>query len=203
MPRPKTLDLLSQLSRLEDTINTFSFDALPIDEAKELKETFLSFKMNLEAKLWGQKYTTQKEIKKSLSKEIFNIDSSINTQNSAPQIDLQPILAECMGELDLLEELVKLYKQNALEFIGIAKVSIENKDFETLTFAAHKIKCGLKMIEVPKLFELVKSIHTVSGTTQDHAYLKFLYDCFLEEYPRVEVAIDNQLELLLLKRKIT
>ncbi|QLG47017.1 Hpt domain-containing protein [Costertonia aggregata] len=196
MPPIKTVDLLAQLSNLEATLNSFSFEQLSVDEANELKETFRVFKQNLENKIWGTATTSQTEITKGFTREIEIIDSSIKTSLHQQTIDLAPVLEDCMGELGLLQELVLLYKQNALEFIGQARLALDNKDFEQLRFCSHKVKNGLKMMHTKALLEIVESMQNVSQTTKDIAYLRFLYECFVVEYPSIENAIDRELEAL-------
>ena len=105
-------------------------------------------------------------------------------------MDLQPVLEECMGELDLLDELVRLYKQNAIEFIGKVKVHLGNQDMEQLEFATHKIKSGLAMMHTHSLYDIAAQMHKTCKTNEDIKHLEFLYDCFLEEYKKVEKAID-------------
>lgn len=115
------------------------------------------------------------------------------------EVDLVPVLEDCMGQVSMLEDLIILYKQNVLEFIGATRIHLEQEDFEGLAFASHKVKCGLKMLNTQSLTALVEQIHTISRTNQDLKHLKFLHQCFLEEYPVVEAAIDC--ELLKLKKK--
>lgn len=108
------------------------------------------------------------------------------------KIDLTGILEECMGEISLLEELVQLYIQNALEFIGQAKIHIRNKDFKGLEFAAHKMKSGLAMMKTMSLHSLMVQIHKTAMEGKDIKHMKFLYNSFLEEYSIVESAIREE-----------
>ena len=112
------------------------------------------------------------------------------------QVDLISVLNECLGKKDLLEELIRLYKQNALEFIGQVKLQLQNLDFEGIRFAAHKIKSGLRMMQTQELLIIAEQIETVSKTDQDLKQLHFLFDCFVKEYPAVERAIDAEFKKL-------
>jgi len=127
--------------------------------------------------------------------EIHIVESKkINPDNAlATTINLEPILEECLGEVDLLEELVNLYKQNILEFIGNVKVDLKAKNFKSLEFASHKIKPGLAMMKTFSLHAIAEQMHGVSKTNKDLKYMEFLYNCFLDEYPIVEKAIDNEI----------
>jgi CheY-like chemotaxis protein len=121
---------------------------------------------------------------------------NIGPKGLSPEMDLQPILAECMGEIDLLEELIVLYKRNVLEFIGAVKHHMGGPDFEQIQFAAHKMKAGLAMMKTYGLHKIVVQMHHNCITDKDHKYLTFLYNCFLEEYPLVEQAIDEAVRKL-------
>ena len=111
-------------------------------------------------------------------------------------VNLSNILEECMGEIDLLEELIVLFKQNILEFIGKANIYIPQRNFNKLGFAAHKVKTGLSMMKAHGLYALVNKIIVCCKTNQDSKSVEFLYNQILKAYPMVEKAIDNQLESL-------
>lgn len=112
------------------------------------------------------------------------------------KLDLNPILEDCLGKKDLLEELIKLFKQNALEFIGQLKIHIQNHDYEAIRFASHKIKSGLRMMNTRELLVIAEQIEFESRKNQDIKHLKFLYDCFVQEYPLVESAIEEAFKKL-------
>ncbi len=122
--------------------------------------------------------------------------SITETSKTAEGFNLDAILADCMGEVGLLEELVRLYKQNALEFMGAAKLHLQQGDFKSLEFVLHKIKSGLAMMQTHGLFSIVSQMHSCSKTNKDLKHLNFLFSCFLEEYPVVEAKIDKELKRL-------
>lgn len=109
-------------------------------------------------------------------------------------INLAPVFEECFGDIELLEELIRLFKQNAIEFIGKTRVSLKATDIDAIAFSTHKIKSGLKMMHTNGLYRIVDQMHKVCIDDQDFKYLNFLYDCFLREYPIVENAIENALD---------
>lgn len=120
---------------------------------------------------------------------------------STNKIDLKPLLEDCMGEVDMLVELIDLYKQNILEFIGKAKVHLKNKDYKELQFSAHKLKCGLLLLKTQDLFTIVEQMHSICVKQEDTGQLTYLYDSFLDQYPLTENAIDEQLKKLLKKNQ--
>lgn len=122
-----------------------------------------------------------------------SLNHGVDMSIPRPAIDLSPLLEDCLGKVALLEDLVKLYKQNALEFIGRVRVCLQKTDFKGIAFASHKIKCSIKMFRTESLLELVEQMHKTSRTNQDIKQLKFLHKCFLEEYPLVEAALDEAL----------
>ena len=112
------------------------------------------------------------------------------------KLDLKPLLEDCLGKKDLLEELIRLYKLNALEFIGQVKIHLQNLDYEAIRFASHKIKSGLRMMNTPYLLALAEQIEIGSKTDRDIKRLKSLFDCFVKEYPVIERAIDDEFKKL-------
>ena len=122
--------------------------------------------------------------------------TSGQSKKAHAKFDLNPILEDCLGQKDLLEELIMLYKQNALEFIGQLKIHLQNLDFEAIRFASHKIKSGLRMLNTQELLVIAEQIELGSKTDQDIKQLNFLYDCFVKEYPEIERAIDEEFQKL-------
>ena len=110
------------------------------------------------------------------------------------KFDLSHMLDECGGEIELLEELVNLYTQNALEFIGNLKLCLQHKNFEALKFAAHKIKGGLAMMRTNELHIIVLEIHKLCDTDKNLEQLILLNDHFIEEYVITEKAMHMALE---------
>ena len=49
----KTTDLIDQLSQLERSVSEFSFEELSADEAKELKNSFNTFRSCLESRIFA------------------------------------------------------------------------------------------------------------------------------------------------------
>ena len=126
-----------------------------------------------------------------------NTTSGIDEQPQDPSvIDLKYALEDCMGDLSVLDDLVQLYKQNALEFIGQVKIHLENQDYIQIRNAAHKIKCGLAMMHTHSLYFIVEQMHNNCRTTKDLDHLRRLYDCFVKKYPVVESALDEEMTRL-------
>ncbi|WP_222984161.1 hypothetical protein [Flagellimonas meishanensis] len=111
-------------------------------------------------------------------------------------INLKLVLEECMGQMELLEELIKRYKHNILEFIGCAKVNLDMENFKEMRTACQRILPTLKMMRINGLTQIVSEMDHVSKTDMDLTYLGFLYDQFLEEFPRVEAQVDSELNAL-------
>lgn len=121
----------------------------------------------------------------------------IATKESISNLNLSPVLNECIGDLDLVQELVMLFNMNVLEFIGMTKVYIKNEDFESLKFSVHKVKMGLKMIKIEALHSwLLQMEATIVGDEVDTTHLNYLYEGFTEEYAMVEEQLARELERL-------
>ncbi len=112
------------------------------------------------------------------------------------KLDLTEVLEDCMGEVDMLAELVELFKRNALEFIGKAKLHLQNRDFEQLQFYTHKLKSGLAMMKTQNLLILVQQLHEHCKNDRNLDQMNFLYQQFITEYPMVEFALDAEVTRL-------
>ncbi len=123
-------------------------------------------------------------------------DSQVDNSVTDSSFDLNSVLEDCMGEVEMLEELIGLYKRNALEFIGNVKMKLQDGDSEGVAFAAHKIKCGLKMMQTMDLFSIVEQLNTIAKTTKDINHMQFLLNRFVQEYPKAEKMIDEELRRL-------
>ncbi len=139
------------------------------------------------------------ENKKDTNSRLFLASRSINSntiENGQLKINLSGILEECMGELELLQGLMVLYKQNALEFIGKVRIHLQNSESEQIGFAVHKIIPGLKMMQSKGLIDIVEQIQKCSYSDPDVHQIQFLYESFLEEYTMEEIAIDSAMDEL-------
>ena len=134
--------------------------------------------------------------KENHSTLIINKSPATNL-DGAQAIDLHPILEDCMGEIDLLAELVRLYEKNGLEFIGAAKIHLQNTDFGQLGLAAHKVKAGLAMMKTNSLHSIILQIEHACSRDKDLKHLQFLNECFIVEFPIVRKALKDALANLI------
>ncbi|WP_297795858.1 ATP-binding protein [uncultured Eudoraea sp.] len=121
-----------------------------------------------------------------------SLDNGGDKTSANSDFDLESVLEDCLGELELLEELIVLYKRNALEFIGNVKMNLQEGNSEGVAFASHKIKAGLKMMKTMELFSIVEQLNTTAKTTRDERHMQYLLDRFVQEYPKAERLIDEE-----------
>jgi signal transduction histidine kinase/CheY-like chemotaxis protein len=110
-------------------------------------------------------------------------------------VDLNGLLEECYGEIEMLEELIRLFKQNIYEFIGAIKIAISNKNFEEIYQASHKIKAGLALMNTKGLKNLIVGMEK-GAKNEELATIEQQFSQFLAQYPLKEVLIDKELEKL-------
>lgn len=122
-------------------------------------------------------------------------ESIIPVNSTEEPVDLNGLLAECYGELDMLKELVRLFKQNIYEFIGAVKIAITNEDFEEIKLAAHKIKSGLALFKTLDLKELILGIEE-NAKKMNITEIRKHFNQFLQAYPSKEGLIDAELAKL-------
>lgn len=130
-----------------------------------------------------------------MSTDFEFIEKSLQAGFSSQKIDLQPVLEDCMGQMELLEELVRMFQQHVFEFIGSAKVNLINKNFVELELSCQKIMPSLRMMKTFGLLEVAQQISRLCKTDRDERHLNFLYDQFLQEYPKIQEQIDFEMEI--------
>lgn len=119
---------------------------------------------------------------------------ALNEKDAKQAVDLQPILQECMGKTELLDELIRLFEQNILEFIGKTKMHLQSRNLQGVGFAAHKIKSSLKMLHATSLIGICEEMIMECRTSNNIDHLNTLFEKFVIEYPKVEMAIAAQLK---------
>src|SRR5690606_14817817 len=133
---------------------------------------------------------------KSLSTYIEYIESDQEFDNPQHEIGMTSGLQECMGHMDLMEEVVRLFEQNTVEFIGCSKIQLEKGDFAGLLMACQKVAPNLRMMKTHGLLETVQQMAVQCSTDQDLRHLDFLYGQFLKEFPVIQEQVNFEMELL-------
>lgn len=123
------------------------------------------------------------------------IEKKLGTKEN-DRINLEPLWEECMQQMDLMEELARLYKQNILEFVGKTKVNLQSRNVRSLDFSCQKIGPSLRMLQCHTLLEITEQISNACKPDSDMKHLNFLYREFLQEYPEVEKLLDKKIQLL-------
>ena len=134
------------------------------------------------------------------TKNTENTAASSNNEDEKTLVDLGPITKECLGKIELLEELLRLFEQNILEFIGKTKMHLQSRNIQGVGFAAHKIKSSLKMLKTEGLIQICEEILIECRTSNNVEVLQTHFEKFVAEYPKVEMAI--ALEVKRLKYKL-
>ncbi len=117
------------------------------------------------------------------------------SKDTANSFDLQHILGECFGEIDMLRELVRLFKQNVYEFIGATKIGLGTSDFKEISLCAHKLKASLSMFKALQLRDIIVAMEK-SSMAKNGEETSRLFQDFLNSYPSFENQIDTALNKL-------
>src|SRR5690606_19286102 len=134
--------------------------------------------------------------KNSLSTHIEYIEKDFARDYPQHSIGLKSVLEECMGHMELMEEVVRIFKQNLLEFIGCARVQLDHGDIVALGLACQKLIPSLSMMKTHGLLETVQQMSIQCRKDMDRKHLEFLYDQFLGEFPGIQEQVDFEMELL-------
>ena len=110
-------------------------------------------------------------------------------------VDLTSLLKDCFGEIDMLNELVKLFKLNAIEFIGNVKVHLQTEDLNQIALSAHKLKAGFAMIKADGMRSLIVELEASCKSNKPNK-VRELYQAFLNDYPLLEENLTDALKSL-------
>lgn len=130
-------NLLSQLSQLESSLNSFSFEELSTNEARNLKKSYDNFKKQLELRIWGDNVPGEwtKGEEREVSTSLTPTEKLIATVSH----EMRTPLTGIMGFLELLKEseLTKnqLFQVNAIASSSkqLLKILNELQDYSKLT----------------------------------------------------------------------
>lgn len=178
-------DLDSLLSKLENTPLSY--------EQSEIVRALKKLSQNTQGANSSPEETNGPN---SLSSYIEFIERDLDFDHPQHQIGLKSVLEECMGHMDLMEEVVRMFKQNLLEFIGCSKIQLEKGDFAALGLACQKVVPSLRMMKTLGLLETVQQMAVRCSTDQDLRHLDFLYGQFITEFPGIQEQVDFEMEIL-------
>lgn len=144
----------------------------------------------------AQSMNDQDKVPESMNIKSNAFEKSLESSFSSNNINLKPVLEDCMGQMELLEELIKLFKQNIFEFVGSARIHLQNENYKELDLSCQKVQSCLRMMKTEGLLEITQEIITLCRTDNDQKHHTFLYDQFVEEFPKVEEQVDFEMEML-------
>ena len=110
-------------------------------------------------------------------------------------VDIQRLFEDCFGEIQMLQELIMLFKGNVLEFIGNVKIHLQSDALIDVAFASHKLKAGFAMLSANDMRALLIQLELQSKANHKEEVAR-LYTTFLTQYPSLEKRIDEELDYL-------
>jgi len=110
-------------------------------------------------------------------------------------VDLNSLLKDCFGELEMLNELIKLFKTNVLEFIGNVRIHLKTDNLVEIAFSAHKLKASFAMLKATGMHNLILELEANCKANKLDK-VKELYELFLNDYPLLENNLNIELEIL-------
>ena len=109
-------------------------------------------------------------------------------------ISLEYLESQCMGDHRMLADLVQLFRNNLLEFAGRMKFCLKEADLKAIQASTHKVLSGLKLIGATQLRCIVEDINRAATEFMDLRETERAYEEFLALYPRVEEALQREMD---------
>lgn len=109
-------------------------------------------------------------------------------------LSLSSLWNDCMGDIEMLEEMTRLFRANLLEFLGALKTHLTLLDYEAIEACAHKIKAGLKLMEVHEWLSRVEELRGLNRTQSGVERMRQIYRELLASYPRLDQEMQQTLE---------
>lgn len=161
----------------------------------EMLQQFDSSELSIKHRRLLEEVKKLSKIPQESDDDIQSIERTLIAK-STEQIDLRPLWEECMEQIDLLEELVRLYKQNIFEFVGKVKVNLQSRNVRGIDFSCQKVGPSLRMMRCQTLLEITEQMSKICKSDNDLKHLNFLYNEFLGEYPKVQDVLDKKMDTL-------
>ena len=118
----------------------------------------------------------------------------VQEKDCSGAVSLEGIWGECLGDFEMLEEMVKLFRSNLLEFLGALKTHLTLLDYEQIASCIHKIKAGLKLVEAASWLEKLEELQALNRSMSGVGRMRQLYREMLEDYPQLDQDLDRALE---------
>ena len=95
----------------------------------------------------------------------------------------------------MLNELIKLFKTNVLEFMGNVRIHLKTDNLVEIAFSAHKLKASFAMLKAKGMRNLIVELEANCKANEPDK-VKELYELFLNDYPLLENNLNIDLEKL-------
>lgn len=117
-------------------------------------------------------------------------------KDMARPVDLGRLWDDCGQDLEMLQEMIRLFQNGVLEFLGALAIHSKTPDYQEIRAAAHKIKAGLKLLEAKTWIEHVECIQELARKETNAARIRGHYEALKSDFPRLEEALIEQVNEL-------
>ena len=93
-------------------------------------------------------------------------------QELEPYIALDRLWEDCNRDWDIMQEVLRLFQNGILEFLGALGIHSKTADYLEIRAAAHKVKAGLKLIEARTWLDQVEKIQDLARDEKGAALIR-------------------------------
>ncbi len=146
---------------------------------------------------------TPEELSESLLKSLKSTPTISDTGKNhaagrevAQVVSLGRLWEDCNNDWEMLEEMLRLFQNGVLEFLGALAIHSKTPDYLEIRAAAHKVKAGLKLLEARSWVEHVEHIQALAREENGAALIRGHYEALKADFPRMEASIAYLLDEL-------
>lgn len=110
-----------------------------------------------------------------------------------PVLSLERLWEDCNRDYDMLEEMVRLFQNGVLEFLGALSIHSKSPDYREIREAAHKVKAGLKLLQATAWLERIEQIQDLARSKTGAAKIRGHFESLSADFPRLEAVLWKQL----------
>lgn len=111
-------------------------------------------------------------------------------------IDLKSLKEDTFGDTSILKMIIELFIEDIDEFSEILNQELQNKNWQTLFQATHKIKPNISMFGITALESVILEIESSFRNEQNLENIEDLVNLVVTTFNHVKIELQTELKLM-------